>query len=322
MQHKTTIIDLDTWGVEGESPAIYQREMVISNNGNSIAVRPMLHDSQHKGHFGIFVYDTTGKLICSTKNPNGGEQGLAFWPDESHLLMPGHNPTGMKSGKGPSALKLWRLGNNSFSFPFLDTELHGSGSLTDLQGVSKTGRYVISAYKFYDTHTNTFMDVQYGNYVFSADDGFVTANQKSDPRYTSSVGGYVLDLIKLKTWSHIWHGNEFCLTFSPDCRFFVTSEYDSELCIHSTDSPDSVQVIHKQYGEKDDFYTAAEYKPDSRILFTGSRQGHLYVWDINNQTCLERIENAHPYPITQMKFSATKDELITTDNERIIVWQL
>ncbi|MBX3052651.1 MAG: hypothetical protein KF753_14305 [Caldilineaceae bacterium] len=341
MKRNATIMNLGIWGAHDLETPTKEREIAISAHGNYIAVRPALRNWEHKDRFAIFVYNTSGALICSTKNPNGGERGLSFWPDENHLLMPGHNPTGMATGKGPSALKLWRLGGNNFSFPFIDEDF-GYGNQVYLFGVSRTGRYVITNLGCFDTYSNTAVCESHGSYVFASNDKFVAVNRNSDPRYldsshleifettspaapdgTRSTDSSHLEIFETTEWNRLWDGSEFCLTFSPDCQYVATSLFDSELRIRSVDSFDIVAAIGKLPNSNSyDYYTAAEYTSDGQILFTGSRNGHLCVWDIEKQTCLERIEHAHTYPITQMKFSPANNELITTDNERIVIWQL
>ena len=120
--HRSTISQPGSW-------------RAVSPDGQRVAVR--VNNSLSDNDDNVFVFSTDGTLIGSFRSPHGGEEGVAFWPDEYHVLTPGCDPTG-----GPrDGLKCHRLDSNDYTLPFADTPL--SGINVHLLAVSDKGRYVL-----------------------------------------------------------------------------------------------------------------------------------------------------------------------------------
>ena len=112
----------------------------ISKLGDRIAIRYIHLENYDYSPPNIYIYDTIGQEIFSFVSSHGGEQGLAFWPDNDHIITTG---CGHPENWDADGIKQWKVGNKKFQFLFANTPLTGLN--LNLLGVTPQGRYIIGS---------------------------------------------------------------------------------------------------------------------------------------------------------------------------------
>jgi WD40 repeat protein len=284
MYQKTRIQLKENWDPNGY-------DFAISSAGNHIAVKYVNHESYDHSPPNVFVYDILGKEIFSFVNSHGGEHGIAFWPDDRHIITSG---CGHPQNWNADGIKQWALGNNKFRHLFSDTHL--TGTLVDLLGVTNRGRYIMGHRKknwLIDTHNNNEIelpikqiDAVIDRTIFSLDERF--AGIAKDIFFKLGGGGIIIENSSGRT---LWNkSGEYVLAFHPNSEKFLTID-SSKLIFRKLPNGDKSQEFSlESFGELTGGVRAAAYSKDGKILAVGSIDDkHVLIFNTDGMRLKNKI---------------------------------
>lgn len=94
-------------------------DFAVTSNCQYIAVYPNFSfDLSDERYERIYLYLNSGQEVKNLKHSNGGELGLFFWPDDSHLVAAGYNMTKMEMTIAEHSLR-----DGDVQYPFEGTVL-------------------------------------------------------------------------------------------------------------------------------------------------------------------------------------------------------
>lgn len=307
---------------ENENWGSSVRNYAISPTGDRIAV--LLSDGLDHTGDNIFVYDLHGNLLLSFRNDNGGEQGLAFWRDNDHLLTSGCDLTQYDR----DGLKLWCLGRNpTYSHFLADTPLTNINLY--LATVSPSGRYVLGRPRHgglicVDTHQdNEWWEVDLGtpggHYAFSDTERYMAAWNPNE---------WETSIIDMKERQRVFRGKFLCFTGEDD-RFLTledahSSSRSERLMSVNMWNPLTMQKVRTHTRG---WVNAGRGAPmaDGRVLAV-IESNNIYLWDAADLNEILYVATDLQF-ISQVFFSNSGNALIalehTFDNtSRVVAWRL
>ncbi len=110
---------------------------------------------------------------------------------------------------------------------------------------------------------------------------------------------------------------------SPDGEHLALGCSDNSIYIYGIEQQDEKFTLHQIYrlrSHANSVFTA-EYSPDGKYLWSGSRDAQLSIWDVRKNYELRRPIAAHLYTINAMSFSPDGTMLATAGRDKAIkIW--
>jgi WD40 repeat protein len=298
----------------------------VASDCRLIAVRPTYRfDNGDERQERVYIYDFEGKLVDSFRSPHGGEQGILFWPDDRHLLMPGYDLAEM------SITVLHRsLLNSRIYRPFRDTALDGTSQW--LLGASSHGRYVAGRYSgannlgcwFYDGATQTItkparLDWAINRAVFSPNHRYLAM---IDDEHVAA-GDYRCFVIDLTTGEQLFsliptQGTPLQMTRSMEVLLGFSSDGSRAISCCASGFvlralPDGAEV-HRVPNNSIVASTGC-VSQDGRLCAVGTVNGGFALISTETLTSLARYESGSPATYEQ----SVREIHLSGDNQRVVV---
>ncbi len=305
---KITIFDPERWqGRKGDFAISNDRQLIAVHLRGSSGLWPKDHKTN------IFVYDFTGKFLLSFTNYTTANRGIAFWPDDHHILVPGEDPDGNRDG-----LKLWQLGANQYSLPFDSSVL--SGIWVNLAGISPSGTYIVgsirNSYYCLNTVTKKAIVVPPCSTVgFSQDERYVITK--------AYAGDWLVNLLNEMSYSSESTG--YFSSFLPNNHQYLSmgighKNYSSESEWHIRDIRTFEVAIRYPRNDKIWFRVAA-YSNQGKMIAGGDHNGNIVVVSADDYSLLTDSVQGHPSAVSHIYFSEDDSEIITVSEDSLVIWQ-
>lgn len=296
-------------------------DIAISPRGQLIAFRCPSRNTGNDGNPNIHVYRTDGTLASALVNYQGSERGIAFWPDNSHVIVGGCGQPGNRKADG---IKQWYLQDKSFEHRFSETPLTGLN--IDLLGASRSGRYILANAPYqsttwlFNTATNKRIETQrldVGDKVLFCDsDRYVGAT--SYRGWGLGATGVVIDC---SNGSVVWEGKDV-LCFTSDARAFLVYDYPS-LVSYDLETLTETPLVDLSSWSIEQKVTAGSFTYDGRRLAIGRlEEAYVYIVDPRDYRCLQKVPLISPGAggsvgyVDSLRFNV-QDELVVIQRLRL-----
>jgi len=311
----TLISDPHKWGDSRNHAA-------ISPNCRFVAVRVLSHfDYSDERYEKVYVYSDAGNELTSFRSPHGGEEGIIFWPDNQHLLIPGYD-----FGKQKITVMQRSLRDGSLRFPFQHTCLEDTSQ--HIIGSSKDGHYIAGWSSspgndikcwYYDTFIQKLViRLEYAlKAVFSDNGKFAFFTSGYSYASFGDTNHYLLNLTtneksrpqNEKAWRTPSQGQETFLCFSKDSNYCL---FSSPSGIISRTLPD-LQNIRIANLETETF-SCGNASEDGKIFVLGCVNGDIYILSADDLQVI-----GHYFSGSSSPWEATIHHIqMSTDNRSVI----
>jgi hypothetical protein len=307
IREKAVIFDGHKWGDRSN-------DFAISPSCQYIAVHPRQHER-------VYLYYNSGEEIKSFSHPNGGELGIAFWPDNYHLIIPGYD----YQHHGITVIQYsWR--DDERQFPFANTIVRDTSQ--KIIGCSRNGRYLAGYtasqnHSWYHDRLNRLLHTCPGaaKAVFSENEEFVIFIFDGGADYYS-VNLATNEIVRSPLPVNIWATEkENFICFSKEAEQGIFSK-NHEIVIRRMSDLQLVRSVNTDLERP----TTGCLSADGEFYFFGCGNGDILAVTSSDFTCIGRYISGSPSrfdtAIQQIAVSLDNKTLIATTETHAFVFSV
>ena len=329
-----TINDEKLWGSHGKS-------FTFSSTGQFVAVK--IHDTLRDGddHHNIFVYNFMGIRVWSTRTLSSGETGIAFFPDNHHIVVSGCEDRLSPNRKDRDGIKKWEINGDDYELIFdntpmtgINVHIHGASdngkTLLAKKPASLEGLYCLQIGKEYK-----LPDIPFSEAYFSPNGDFLVVvyfilQKQSFIKLVEpiEINGVPVNIaakaLDDETYGFMPSEADF-VCFINDQEFVTTK--DNMFYISNTNT---YQLLKEFNADKkpSGHVLAGTYSPSKNLIATAHSDGTVSIWDYTDFLLKGQTKLVNEHIAARLKFTNDGKHLLAIgmmknfEREAVYIWKI